>query len=81
MNGQTPQQDAAIGRAADLIVESGISLDQAVSLIRKEVLVAALRKFRGNQCKAAKQLQVHRNTIGRIFRESGLSTRSAQVCK
>lgn len=50
---------------ADLMLTSGFSLHQAQDELTKQLLEAALRKTQGNKVRAAKLLQLHRNTFDR----------------
>ncbi len=47
----------------------GITYAEAVREFRKRFLLEVLAAHRGNQCKAAKDLQVHRNTLSRMIAE------------
>ena len=47
----------------------GITYAEAVREFRKRFLLEVLAAHRGNQCKAAKDLQVHRNTLSRMVAE------------
>jgi DNA-binding NtrC family response regulator len=52
---------------------SGIRYDDAVSEFKRQYLREVLRAHRGNQCKAAEELGMHRNTLSRAMAELGLS--------
>ncbi|HVT96975.1 MAG TPA: helix-turn-helix domain-containing protein [Acidobacteriaceae bacterium] len=45
----------------------GITYDEAVREFKKRFILEVLSSNRGNQCKAAKELGVHRNTLSRIL--------------
>ena len=47
----------------------GITYAEAVREFKKRFLLEVLIAHRGNQCKAAKDLQVHRNTLSRMIAE------------
>ncbi len=47
----------------------GITYDEAVREFKRRFIVEVLASHRGNQCKAAKELGVHRNTLSRILTE------------
>ena len=47
----------------------GITYAEAVREFKKRFLLEVLMAHRGNQCKAAKDLQVHRNTLSRMVAE------------
>ena len=47
------------------MIEKHILLDEAVGVFEKKFIQTALERTRGNQCKAAEVLGVHRNTLSR----------------
>ncbi|HEX3985739.1 MAG TPA: helix-turn-helix domain-containing protein [Acidobacteriaceae bacterium] len=47
----------------------GITYDEAVREFKRRFVLEVLSCHRGNQCKAAKELGVHRNTLSRILAE------------
>ena len=47
----------------------GITYAEAVREFRKRFLLEVLAAHRGNQCKAAADLGVHRNTLSRMIAE------------
>lgn len=47
----------------------GITYEEAVREFRKRFLIEVLSHHRGNQCKAAKELGMHRNTLSRAIAE------------
>ena len=47
----------------------GITYDEAVREFKRRFILEVLASHRGNQCKAAKELGVHRNTLSRILAE------------
>ncbi len=51
----------------------GITYDEAVREFKKRFLLEVLAHSRGNQCKAAKELGVHRNTLSRMITELELN--------
>jgi Fis family transcriptional regulator len=51
---------------------SGIGYDEAVREFKKQYLREVLMAHRGNQCKAADELGMHRNTLSRAMAELGL---------
>ena len=55
----------------------GITYDEAVREFKRRFILEVLSGHRGNQCKAAKELGVHRNTLSRILAE--LNIDPAQV--
>lgn len=55
-----------------------LSLDQMTELLKRQFIVAALQRNKGNQCKAAKELGKHRNTLSRDLAQLKLNAR--QLC-
>ncbi len=51
---------------------SGISYEDAVRDFKRQYLREVLIAHRGNQCKAAEELGIHRNTLSRTMAELGL---------
>ena len=51
---------------------SGIAYEAAVREFKKQYLREVLEAHRGNQCKAAEELCMHRNTLSRAMAELGL---------
>jgi len=51
---------------------SGIPYESAVREFKKQYLREVLVAHRGNQCKAADELGMHRNTLSRTMAELGL---------
>lgn len=47
----------------------GITYEEAVREFRKRFLLEVLTHHRGNQCRAAKELGMHRNTLSRTLAE------------
>jgi Fis family transcriptional regulator len=54
---------------------SGILYDEAVREFKKVFIAHVLEQNKGNQCKAAKQLGMHRNTLSRTITELSLDIR------
>ena len=52
---------------------SGMRYDDAVREFKKQYLREVLIRHRGNQCKAAEELGMHRNTLSRTMAELGLN--------
>lgn len=48
------------------LFEEGVDYDNAVKSFKQSYISAALERCKGNQCKAAALMKVHRNTIGRL---------------
>ena len=51
---------------------TGVRYDEAVKQFKRQYLLEVLRAHRGNQCKAAEELGMHRNTLSRAMAELGL---------
>jgi len=69
----------------DELVNRGLTLEQARREFEKQFIVASLKSNRGNFCRSAKSLGVHRNTLrnkvsdlGIASEEYGLNRRSAR---
>ena len=48
-----------------MMLERGILLEEAVTEFEKKFIKRALETSRGNRCRAAKILGIHRNTLSR----------------
>jgi len=66
-------KEAPVKRELDNLVTQmhagGIRYDEAVREFKRRFILEVLAGHRGNQCKAAKELGVHRNTLSRILAE------------
>jgi len=47
------------------LLDGGLFLQQAIEILEKSMIQGALQHNQGNQCAAAKQLGIHRNTLQR----------------
>lgn len=65
-------------RELDLLVAqmhaNGMSYDDAVREFKRQYLLQVLVSHRGNQCKSAKELGMHRNTLSRTLAELDMDT-------
>jgi Fis family transcriptional regulator, factor for inversion stimulation protein len=65
-----------VKRELDILVtqlhSSGMRYEEAVREFKKQYLREVLVAHRGNQCKAAEELGMHRNTLSRAMAELGL---------
>src|SRR6266567_6221445 len=52
--------------------EAGVRCSEAVREFQKAFILTVLKDQRGNQCKAAERLGVHRNTLRRTIRDLGI---------
>jgi Fis family transcriptional regulator, factor for inversion stimulation protein len=53
---------------------AGISYGEAVRQFKKRYILEVLARHKGNQCKAAEELGMHRNTLSRTLAELDLDT-------
>ena len=58
---------------------AGISYADAVRQFKRRYILEVLAHHRGNQCKAAEELGMHRNTLSRTLAELDMNT--AQIRK
>ena len=56
--------------------KSGILYSEAVREFKKRFIVTVLQENNGNQCKAARQLGMHRNTLSRTITELNLDVKA-----
>ncbi len=56
--------------------KSGILYSEAVREFKKRFLLTVLAENHGNQCKAARELGMHRNTLSRTISELKLDIRA-----
>ena len=57
---------------------SGILYSEAVREFKKRFILTVLQENGGNQCKAARQLGMHRNTLSRTIAELRLDVRAVR---
>ena len=58
---------------------SGILYNEAVREFKKKFILTVLQENKGNQCKAARQLGMHRNTLSRTIAELDLDIRGLRT--
>jgi Fis family transcriptional regulator len=63
------------------MVDGQLNLDECVKTFKKLFLVAALNKFNGNQCKAARAIGKHRNTFSRTCDELDINPAKIRFAK
>lgn len=63
----------------DQMYSSGILYSEAVREFRKKFILRVLRERRGNQCKAGRELGMHRNTLSRAIAELGMQEQIRQL--
>jgi len=68
------QLEALIGH----MYKSGITYAEAVSEFKKRFILTVLEDSNGNQCKAARQLGMHRNTLSRTIAELKLDAKGVR---
>ena len=56
----------------DELVRRGVTLEQARREFEKQFIVASLKSNRGNCCRSAKSLGVHRNTLRNKVSDLGI---------
>lgn len=57
---------------------SGITYPEAVCEFKKKFILTVLQDANGNQCKAARLLKMHRNTLSRNIADLRLDTRAVR---
>ncbi len=67
------KKEDSVKRELDSLVSQmhagGITYDEAVREFKKRFILEVLSHHRGNQCKAAQELGMHRNTLSRTIAE------------
>ena len=58
----------------DELVRRGLTLEQARREFEKQFIVASLKSNRGNFCRSAKSLGVHRNTLRNKVSDLGIGS-------
>lgn len=56
------------------MLDQGLPYADAVREFKKRYILEVLAKHRGNQCKAAEELGMHRNTLSRTLTELDMNT-------
>ena len=59
--------------------EAGMGCAEAVREFQKAFILTVLKDQRGNQCKAAKKLGMHRNTLRRTIRDLDIDIGATQA--
>ena len=54
---------------------SNILYSEAVREFKKRFILTALEENKGNQCRAARELRMHRNTLSRVIAELKIDVR------
>ena len=66
---QTATYRARMARVTDDLQARGITYEEAVNEFRRHFISAVLSEENGNQCRAARRLKMHRNTLARTLDE------------
>ena len=61
--------------------KSGILYSEAVREFKKKFILTVLQENKGNQCKAARQLGMHRNTLSRTIAELELDIKACAAAR
>lgn len=71
------KREVSLKRELDTLVAhmqaSGITYSEGVREFKKRFILEVLARHRGNQCKAARELGMHRNTLSRTIAELDLN--------
>ena len=59
--------------------QSNILYSEAVREFKKRFILTVLEENRGNQCKAARELGMHRNTLSRTMQELKIDVRALRA--
>ena len=63
-----------LDRVVTQLHSAGVSYAEAVKQFKKRYILEVLSHHKGNQCKAAEELGMHRNTLSRTLAELELDT-------
>lgn len=58
---------------------TGVTYDEAVREFKRRYILEVLSHHRGNQCKAATELGMHRNTLSRTISELDIDTAQIRI--
>ena len=65
---------------ARLILKAGFTLETGPKRLRREMAIVVMTQNGGNQCKSARDLGMHRNTLGRLLKEEQIPTARSYWC-
>lgn len=63
-------QTAELTAAADALIAAGRPWEETKQIMKIAVAERAVERARGNVCRAARMLKMHRNTLSRILEKS-----------
>lgn len=63
------EEATLIERTAQQMLEAGMSWSEGARELRKAMIAALLREHKGNVCRVARALRIHRNTLSRQIEE------------
>jgi hypothetical protein len=70
---------APVHQTVSLMLDAELTLNQSLEVIEKALITATLERVRGNICRAARILEVHRNTMARRLEYLHLKELPAQI--
>ena len=70
---RTPELKRELDGLITQMHSSGVSYSEAVRQFKRRYLLEVLTQHKGNQCKAAEELGMHRNTLSRTLAELDMS--------
>lgn len=73
MADQTSNLNGRLFQIVDELVRRGLTLEQARREFERQFIVASLKSNRGNFCRSARSLGVHRNTLRNKVSDLGIA--------
>lgn len=73
MADQTSNLNGRLFQIVDELVRHGLTLEQARREFERQFIVASLKTNRGNLCRSARSLGVHRNTLRNKVSDLGIA--------
>jgi hypothetical protein len=70
---------ATIGQLAQQMLLAGMTPGDGARELKKEMIVISLEEHRGNLCRTAHALGMHRNTLSRAVEELGIAGLPKQI--
>src|SRR5689334_22603509 len=71
-------QEALIATVAEF-ERCGFDYDESVKFFKRQMIVSSLERNKGNQCRTARELGMHRNTLTRTINELKLVAKVAEI--